>query len=288
MKLNYNLGVAEGSASINNTPSLSAQRLPFFTTAAGHFIADSAYYTEREGLENSYLLLYTLAGRGQLKYKGGEYELLGGQAALINCFEYQYYATASDTPWEFKWVHIGGLSAGEYEERINGGAFNLITLDDSCRTGPALDSIRRLLLDSRSALCDVKICSALMEILTELITIRQHPSGANGLHRVDVESALEFIRANYSRMISIDEIIERTHMSKFYFLRLFKAYTGLGLYEYLNNHRIDMAKKQLKATDSTVGSVGQAVGFNDVNCFIRYFKKVTGVTPAMFRKYYLY
>jgi AraC-like DNA-binding protein len=288
VKLNFGLDLRDGSVSINNTPGLQAQRLPFFTTAAGRFITSRSYFTEREGLENNYLLFYTVSGHGCLKYRGCEYHLLPGQAALIDCFQYQYYAPAPDKPWEFKWVHIGGMAAGEYEQRINEGSLNIVQLDEASKTGPMLDRILNLLQDSDGYLPDVKICSVLMEILTELIIGRQRPSDDHDLHKVDMEMALKYIRDNYGRRISVDDIISLSHVSKFYFLRLFKAYTGLGLYEYLNNHRIDMAKKMLKTTDSTVGCIALTVGFNDVNCFIRYFKKVTGITPATFRKYFLY
>lgn len=288
MKLNFNLGTSERLQSLNNTPSLSAQRLPFYTTAVGHFFAGPDYFTEREGLENSHLVLYTLAGRGRLKYRNYNGELNPGQAAIIACGEYQYYATASDEPWEFKWVHIGGPMAGEYEERINKGSLTLVVLDRPCKTEAAMDSILQVLDDRDDYLADVKISGALADMLTEMATSKPHLASARLLHRQEMERALQYIRANFNRKIDIDEIISGSHLSKFYFLRQFKEYTGLGLYEYLNNHRIDMAKWMLKDAGCTVGGVAQSVGFADVNCFIRYFKKVTGTTPATFKKYYLY
>lgn len=288
MKLIFNMDIADESASINNTPGLAAQRLPFFTTASGRFVARGAYFTEREGLESNYLLLYTLAGRGRLAYRDSVYELPPGQAALVNCLYYHHYSTASEEPWDFKWVHIGGGAAAEYEERINGGGLSVVKFKDAGSVSRAMDSIFSLLAEGTEAQADVRICRHITEILTELIVGRHQPMSDGGLHRADVEGAMEYIRGNYGRKVGIDEIILRTHVSKYYFLRLFKTYTGLGLYEYLNNCRIAEAKKLLKDSDLTVGCIAQSVGFNDVNSFLRYFKKTTGTTPAVFRKYYLY
>lgn len=288
MKLEFNMDIAEQSVSVDHTPGLSAQRLPLFTTAAGRFIARGGYYTEREGLENNYLLLYTHAGAGRLEYRGGEYPLPPGRAALIDCSDHQYYATASAEPWDFRWVHIGGAAAAEYEQRVNGGALAVAALPDGGRAGPAMDGIVRLLLDAREAQPDVKICCNLMEILTELVVAGRLPADAGAPHGADMDSAMAFARANYMNKLSIDDIIGGTHLSKYYFLRLFKRHTGMGLYEYLNNVRVAEAKRLLKDTDLTVGAVAQSVGFDDVNSFLRYFKKTTGATPAAFRKYYLY
>ena len=290
MKLNFNLAESGKSFSIDNTPPIMSRRLPFYVTTAGHFIMSRSYFTEREGMENSCLFFYTLGGRGLLRYRGAEVEMLPGQAAIINCYEYQYYATASNEPWSFKWAHIGGPAAAVYEERINGDSLNVVTLGEACRTAQALDSMLLILRDREDFMSDVKVCGLLSEALTELVLTRQHPVNDAGLprHRDGLELALSYIRANYNRRIGVDDIVGRTNISKYYFLRLFKAYTGMGLYEYLNNHRVDMAKKLLRTSDQTVGGVAQAVGFTDVNSFIRYFKKVAGVTPDVFRRYYLY
>jgi AraC family transcriptional regulator len=287
MKLNYSLPASLASRAANNTPGLASQRLPFHTTSAGHFSAGGEYFTEREGMENSCLLFYTLAGRGLLRYRGGEWGLYPGQAAIINCFEYQYYATAEE-PWEFKWIHIGGGMAAEYEARINAGSLRRVALGGTCRTGAALDAVLALLEDRGDPLADVKISGAISDMLTELASFAGRGAPDGKPRRGEIDAALVYIRENYRCITGVDEIAAHAGMSKYYFLRVFKAHTGTGPYECLNNHRIDAAKRLLKEGGRKVGETALAVGFNDVNCFIRYFKKVTGVTPAVYQKYYLY
>lgn len=287
MKLNFSHPISTLSRAVNNTPGLAAQRLPFHTTGAGHFVAGGEYFTEREGMENSCLLFYTLAGRGLLRYRGGEWELAPGHAALINCFEYQHYATAEE-PWEFKWIHIGGGMAAEYEARINAGSLCSVPLGESCKTGAALDAVLALLENRDDPLADVKISGAVSDMLTELASFARRGARGGKPHRREIGSALAYIRENYRCIAGVDEMAGRAGMSKYHFLRVFKAHTGAGPYEYLNNLRIDAAKRLLKEEGRKVGEAALAVGFNDVNCFIRYFKKVTGVTPAVYRKFYLY
>jgi AraC-like DNA-binding protein len=287
MRLNYYLGVGPEYLSVDNTPGAAAKRLPFYTTAAGFFAAGAEYFTEREGMEDNHLLFYTVSGQGSLNYRGQQWELTPGSAALINCGEYQRYATASATPWVFKWVHIGGAAVGEYESRINRGAFCPVPLGEDCKTDGALDDILRLLREKADLCADVRICEALMGILTELVTGNLFPDESHSLHRQQVRQAIRYMQEHYRTIGGVDEIVAHAHLSKYYFLRQFKAHTGMGLYEFLNSHRVDVAKGLLRDAACTVGAAAQAVGFNDVNCFIRYFKKVTGVTPAVYRKYYM-
>lgn len=288
MLLNYHVGTGTGYLSVDSTPGAAAKRLPFYTTAAGIFQAGGEYFTEREGMQDSHLLFYTMSGSGSLQYRGQQWALTPGTAALINCHEYQRYATASPEPWVFRWAHIGGGAVGEYESRVNKGALTVVDLGEECRTASALDDILNLLRDKSNLLADVKICEALSVILTELVTGNRTAGETHGPHHREVQKAIQYMRDRFATIEGIDEIVDCTHISKFYFLRQFKAHTGMGLYEYLNSYRVDVAKGMLKDPGCTVGAAAQAVGFGDVNCFIRYFKKVTGITPAVYQRYYLF
>ena len=62
---------------------------------------------------------------------------------------------------------------------------------------------------------------------------------------------------------------------------------GLSFFDYLNDHRIDEAKRMLlstQETDATILDIAFAVGFNSKSTFNAAFKKRTGQTPSMFRK----
>ncbi|MEF9477974.1 helix-turn-helix domain-containing protein [Chryseobacterium sp. 1B4] len=64
--------------------------------------------------------------------------------------------------------------------------------------------------------------------------------------------------------------------------------TGFGknFFQYVNEYRIDHAKKLLKEPDSKLSILGIAYesGFNSKTSFNTTFKKVTGQTPSEFKK----
>ena len=85
----------------------------------------------------------------------------------------------------------------------------------------------------------------------------------------------------------MEELLGAIPLSKFHFMRLFKRYSGFSPYEYVLNYRIHDSKRLLKESDLSVKEIAYQVGFNDVNNYIREFKKLVGTTPVKYRKLWL-
>ena len=64
--------------------------------------------------------------------------------------------------------------------------------------------------------------------------------------------AAEILRKNYQKELSLADLLADAHMSKSYFLRLFRRYMGTTPYNYLVNFRITQAKELLVLTDHSV------------------------------------
>lgn len=94
----------------------------------------------------------------------------------------------------------------------------------------------------------------------------------------------QYIDVNYGKDISLDSLAGAFHISKSTLCRGFKELTGNSPKKYLALCRLAAAKSLLYNTDMQVGEVATAVGFGDVNNFIRFFKEQTNITPLQFRK----
>src|SRR5687768_5038729 len=66
--------------------------------------------------------------------------------------------------------------------------------------------------------------------------------------------------------------------------RRFKAATGLTLIDYLQNLRIEEAKRLLETCDRAVDEISYEVGYEDASFFRRLFKRRTGLAPARYRR----
>ena len=91
-----------------------------------------------------------------------------------------------------------------------------------------------------------------------------------------------YIDKNFSENINLDKIAGRAMVSKFHFIRVFKKYYGSTPNQYLQNVRIEMAKKLLRKGKS-IEEVCYAIGFTSKTSFISLFKKMTGTTPVTYQ-----
>lgn len=92
-----------------------------------------------------------------------------------------------------------------------------------------------------------------------------------------------YIEHNYAENISIQRLADEHYLSVHYLSHNFKELTGYSPQQYILMNRLACAKELLINTDSPVGDIAFKSGFNDVNNFIRIFKKNTGITPSKYR-----
>ena len=92
-----------------------------------------------------------------------------------------------------------------------------------------------------------------------------------------------FIDEHYADPIDLNDIAGEAFFSKFHFIRLFKKAYGKTPHQYLIWVRIESAKLFLKENIS-VAEVCYAVGFDAISSFTHLFKRITKVTPSVYKQ----
>lgn len=274
--LKYNLDVTVATPMKHYTPSSFAKQLPFYVESFAHYIAHSEYFTEREGVDN-YYLVYTVSGCGSLKYRNKEYLIKAGSVFFIDCVEYQYYYTVSKEPWEFYYVHFNGMNVKPYFDYLFKDNFEIIQLEDTARIERFFNILFHSPMDF-SQTFELIMSQNISDILTYLALL-EHDSG----DRFDVVT--KYVMQNYREKISIDHLAKISNLSKYHFIRAFKQQNNETPYEFITRFRVNKAKQLLDATDYSVEAIASKVGFNDVNTFIRAFSKFMGQIPHQYRKH---
>jgi two-component system response regulator YesN len=95
------------------------------------------------------------------------------------------------------------------------------------------------------------------------------------------KSVINYIEENYSKNITSKSASEELRYDQSYFCRTFKKLFGLKFNEYLNIHRIKVAKELLKT--ESVSTAATKSGFSSISYFSVVFKKITGLTPMQYR-----
>jgi AraC-like DNA-binding protein len=222
------------------------------------------------------------------RFEGSDLVLIGPHIPHLN-FDY-----GIKTPYEKIVVHI----KEDFLER-------------SFKNFPELMDIQSLFLKARNGICFNKktkevIGERLMNLaktprfeqFIEILSIFQYLATSNEyflLHSKPIEqhynlkeqqrlkSVHRYIEDHYQEKIDISKMAELTHLSNAAFCRYFKKMTLMTFTEFLNQYRINQAKKLL-ILDKNVTETCYECGFESLSYFNRTFKKVVGENPLQFKK----
>ena len=95
---------------------------------------------------------------------------------------------------------------------------------------------------------------------------------------------MKHVENHYMEKISIADIAEVAGFSESHFMRYFKETMGTSFIDYLREYRLTMAARLLLASDASILSIAEEVGFDNLSYFNRAFKKEYGITPSQYRK----
>ena len=102
----------------------------------------------------------------------------------------------------------------------------------------------------------------------------------------DILKAQTYIEENHHLSLNIDDIAEKSNMSKRNFIRRFKKATQNTPFEYLQRVKIEAAKKALEKGNQNINLLMYDAGYNDIKTFREVFKKITGLTPQDYKRKY--
>ena len=278
----YDASWSADSIRLFNTPTPTARQTFFYVQEAGYFRTSAPYFTERENLD-SFLLIFTLSGKGRLKIRDREYLISSGDTALINCNEHHYYECVPGNEWEFLWVHFNGPTALGYYNIFAENGYRIICGMDSSFMELNLWRIISLTRD-KDLHGEITISGIIAHLLTEILVKNNEDMLGLGTMPEYIKEALLIMEKEYADPLSLESLSDRVSMNKYYFAKQFKRYLGITPNEYLINLRVNHAKELLRYSQSSVEEISYSCGFNYTSHFVNTFRKKEGVTPLVFRR----
>jgi transcriptional regulator GlxA family with amidase domain len=97
-------------------------------------------------------------------------------------------------------------------------------------------------------------------------------------------AAQQWLAKSFSIADPVEEMVRRSGLAERTFTRRFAQATGHAPLAYVQQLRVEDAKRRLERTQDSVEEVGWRVGYEDQAFFRRLFKRATGITPGQYRK----
>ena len=95
------------------------------------------------------------------------------------------------------------------------------------------------------------------------------------------------MEAHLGEELSIDALANEACLSPFHFARAFKAATGTASHRYLTDRRIMCARTLIfEGLLPPLAEIADVCGFSSQAHFTRWFKRIVGVTPGVYRAGY--
>lgn len=237
------------------------------------------------GVRDHFLIHHVVSGKGYYKVGDSVFTLSAGDSFLVYPYTEITYWADSDDPWKYYWVGFAGSDAALI---IHSTAFTrqlpVITLS------PENDlKIRKKLLniyDSRGNTLEssVEMTGALYTALAFYLSISPSTVDENDIQASYVKKATDYIAANYSYPITIEEIADYVGISRSHLFRVFREHLDCSPKDYLTDHRIRQACTLLKNTSLSVTAIALSTGFENNLYFSKAFRKEIGISPSMYRK----
>ena len=235
------------------------------------------------GIRDHYLIHYVISGKGYYKVKNKVFSLNAGDTFLVYPnTEVSYYADEKE-PWEYTWVGFTGSDAS-----IILNATDFSPSSPVIQKMPFGDSIHRQLLhiyDARGNQFEHAV--EMTGRLYTMLAMFMHGSSKisdNNTSVTYVQKGIEYISANYSYNITIEDIANYVGLSRSHLFRSFETVLGQSPKEYLTEFRMKQACYLLEHSSLSITAIANSIGFDNSLYFSKTFHKWKNMSPKEYRK----
>jgi len=98
-----------------------------------------------------------------------------------------------------------------------------------------------------------------------------------------IRAVQEFIEQNVAERLTVHQLAVRCAMDRINFSRRFKKATQISPANYIQQVKVEAAKRQFESTSKNISEVMYEAGYVDVKAFRNTFKKIAGITPTEYK-----
>ena len=186
---------------------------------------------------------------------------------------------------------LAGLREAVDGEVDQGVRLRVVLGEENCK------SIRALLdalIRQQKSTCVRELSAAPSMIEAMLYLLAQEyysqPQNAAALDRLmsyhnTLQQCISYVDAHFREPLTLSEVAARFGVSRSTFCMLFPRFAGLSLRQYVAAKRIEEAQMLIRSHPArSLAEIGREVGYWDETTFYRNFLRITGMSPADYRR----
>ena len=229
-------------------------------------------------------LFYIVGGKGQFLIQDQLYPVDANNLVVINPNVTHTEVSLNAQPLEYIVLGIDGIEL-QTRDTAN-GQFSILDQFESVEISSCLRNILRETELKNTGYEDV--CQAYMEIL--LIRLMRNialaiPSEPQSVSANRQCAAIRrYIDLHFKEALTLEQLAEESHMSKYYLSHTFKREYGVSPINYMISRRIEESKYLLAETDLSLSQIAQLLGFSSLSYFSQVFHRTQGISPKEYRQ----
>ena len=240
----------------------------------------------REDGMPSHQLAFCINGSGKFCIDNREYLIDKGKAFFFRPnTAHQYYPV--NEPWTTLWIVFSGIVADSLLDVMNYKKFEIIS---DINPEESLIWYNRLIstirLKDNNYMPEASAILYNLLINTGRLLSSRHTDNNTGITS-KLDKVIKYIRENYHKDISLNDMASTVGVSPSYLCRIFKKEYKLSPIAYLIRYRINIAKEALiNKPDMNIRDIAYETGFSDNSYFGVIFREFEGCSPKQFRMLY--
>ncbi len=266
------------------TPGYLDKEAQLWPVRGGRSIAKANYKVGPKRID-CYSLHFVLEGRVFLEFGDKKVELSKNDLfCLFPGRTYDYYALISEAPLQMNWIALDGSRvkallglAGITPERPYGKQLLTSALKET--VAHTLDKMAGT--ERWHPAVSLELQGRVCELMSLLIpdTEPVHSSEPSRW----IRACMDFMDLHATEGITVQQVAAFAGVHRSYFSNVFAGQVGVSPQKYLQNIRMEKAKRLLTETDASVTEIALSLGYPNLYTFTRAFKMYYNMPPLAMR-----
>lgn len=234
-------------------------------------------------------LLYVLNGHLSITVEGEDYTLKQKDLIIINYNRKHKYIGSEDL-FLARFV----ISYSKVKELLSSDMI-LFWCNSTLEKNESYDEMRRIIgqilnqqvtINQKNQIYKMSLYYQLLHVISKNFLLTSENVRYESEKKKDnrMEEIFQFIRANYQKSITLQELADHFYLSTAYLSKYIKAKCNVSFTELVNSVRLTHSMTDLLYTDASIMKVAMDNGFASVAAYNKVFKEAYNMTPSSFRK----